>query len=242
MKASKVDQSKLLELQQTDTRILQLKAARKKHPAVKTMEALAGRKNDLKRAAITASSHANDDHRDVKRVEHDLERLISRQDIMSERLAAGQGSHKDLQAMQHELNQMAQRRDVLENELLEVMDVWETAKNKVAVLERQIEAVGADEEKSKAELREAMGDVEIELEEKLARREELVAEIDDELVDEYDYCRSRTGGLAVLEAKGRQIVGMTVSLPESEWHEIAMLPEDEVHLSETMDAIIVKTE
>jgi predicted nucleic acid-binding Zn-ribbon protein len=242
VKASREDQLKLLELQQTDTRILQLRAARKKHPAVKTMETLAGRKNDLKRAAITATSHANDDHRDVKRVEHDLERLISRQDVMSERLASGQGSHKDLQAMQHELNQMAQRRDVLENELLEVMDVWETAKNKVAELERQIEAVGADEEKAQAELKEAMGDVESELEEKLARRDELAGEIDDELIDEYEYSRERTGGLAVLEAKGRQIVGLTVSLPESEWHEIAMLPDDEVHLSETMDCIIVKTD
>ena len=45
------------------------------------------------------------------------------------------------------------------------MDVWETAKNKVAELERQIEAVGADEEKAQAELKEAMGDVESELEE-----------------------------------------------------------------------------
>ncbi|MDO5049937.1 MAG: hypothetical protein Q4D87_08675 [Actinomycetaceae bacterium] len=242
MKASREDQAKLLELQQIDTRILQLKAARRKHPAVKTMEALAGRKNDLQRATVTARSHANDTQRDVKRVEHDLERLVSRQDVMSERLAAGKGTHKDLQAMQHELNQMARRRDVLENELLEVMDVWEGAKEKVAELERQIEAVGADEEKSQAQFHEAMGDVEDELQEKQAKRDQLSGEIDGELIDEYEYCRSRTGGLGVLEAKGRQIMGMTVSLPESEWHDIAMLAADEVLVSEELDAIIIKTE
>lgn len=242
MQASKEHQLKLLELQSVDTRILQLRAARRKHPAVKAMEAMAGRKKDLERAAVTARSHAGDIQREVKRVEHDLERLIARQDVMSERLESGQGSHKDLQAMQHELNQMAQRRDVLENEVLEVMDKYEEANAKVAELERQIDAVGADEEKAKAELGDAMVEVEEELEQKLAKRQELADEIDDELLDEYEYCRGRTGGLGVLEAKSRQIVGMPTALPESEWHEISMLADDEVHLSESLDCIVVKTE
>lgn len=242
MKASKADQVKLLELQQVDTRILQLRAARSKHPAVKVLDALEGRKADLERAKVTARSAATDANREVKRVENDLERLTSRQDVMSERLAAGEGSHKDLTAMQHELNQMAQRRNVLENELIDVMATFESAQETVSELDRQTEAVGADEQAAIAQLQDAMGEVEAELNEKLAKRDELAGEIDSELLDEYEYYRERTGGIGVYEAKGRQIVGMVVDLPESEWHDITMLAEDEVLMSDELEAIIVKTE
>ncbi|MDO5034215.1 MAG: hypothetical protein Q4E01_02385 [Actinomycetaceae bacterium] len=229
-------------MQQVDTRILQLRAARKKHPAVKTLDALSGRKEDLERAKVAARSHAKDTEREVKRVEQDLERLDARQEVMDARLASGEGSHKDLQAMQHELNQMAQRRGVLENELIEVMAVFEDAESKIAQLDKQMEAVGADEEAANAELREAMGEVEVELEEKLAKRAELAGEIDSELLDEYEYFKDRSGGIGVYEAKGRAIVGMNVALPESEWHEITMLKADEVYLSEELEAVVVKTE
>lgn len=241
MKAPREDQLKLLELQKIDTRILQLRSARKKHPAVKTLDALAGRKGDLERAKITARSKVSDADRDVARVENDLERLTSRQDVMSKRLQAGEGSHKDLQAMQHELNQMAKRRDDLENELIDVMASQEQARQKVEDLDRQMNAVGEDETKAKAELEESMGEVEHELDEKLATRKQLAGEIDSDLLDEYEYCKDRTGGLGVLEAQGRQIVGMTAELPESEWHAITMLGPDEVYISEDLEAVIIKT-
>ncbi|MDO5719343.1 MAG: hypothetical protein Q4P05_01245 [Actinomycetaceae bacterium] len=241
MKATREQQTQLLKLQNIDTRIAQLRAARKKHPSVMALAELTDRREDLERATVTARSHASDVQREVKRVEADLERLVTRQDAMSERLASGEGSHKDLSAIQHELNQMAQRRETLEDEILEIMGKYEAAQERVDELNHQADAVGADQRKCEDELAEAMKEVEAELSEKLAKRDEIAGGIDSDLLDEYEYCRSRTGGIGVLEANGRQIVGQVMDLPESEWHEIVMLADDEVHISEELDCIIVKT-
>lgn len=242
MKATKEQQTTLLSLQSMDTRIAQLRAARKKHPAVKALDELSNRRADLERATVTARSQASDIQREVKKVEADLERLVARQEIMSNRLAAGEGSHKDLSAIQHELNQMAKRREVLEDEILEIMAKYESAQSRVDELNKQADAITVDEAKVKEELSGAMAEVESELSEKESERASLASSLEGELLDEYEYCRSRTGGQGVLEARGRQIVGQMMDLPESEWHEIMMLAADEVHVSEELDCIIVKTE
>ncbi|MDO5729833.1 MAG: hypothetical protein Q4P71_09455 [Actinomycetaceae bacterium] len=242
MKATKEQQSTLLKLQSIDTRIAQLRATRKKHPAVKALDEISSRRADLERATITARSQASDIQREVKRVEADLERLVDRQEIMSNRLAAGEGSHKDLSAIQHELNQMAKRREVLEEEILEIMSKYENAQTRVEALNKQADAVALDETKLKEELSGAMEEVESELSQRTEERNDLASALEAELLDEYEYCRSRTGGQGVLEARGRQIVGQMMDLPESEWHEIMMLGADEVHVSEELECIIVKTE
>lgn len=242
MKATKEQQTTLLSLQSIDTRIAQLRAARKKHPAVKALDELSARRADLERSTVTARSQASDIQREVKKIEADLERLVARQEIMSNRLAAGEGSHKDLSAIQHELNQMAKRREVLEDEILEIMAKYESAQSRVEELNKQADAIGVDETKVKEELAEAMAEVESELSQKETERSNLASLLEHELLDEYEYCRSRTGGQGVLEARGRQIVGQMMDLPESEWHEIMMLATDEVHVSEELDCIIVKTE
>ncbi|MDT3767895.1 hypothetical protein QS713_07460 [Gleimia hominis] len=242
MKASPEQQQILLDLQAADRRIAQLKTIRKKHPVVATLDELGARRDDLERALIGARSKEKDVDRDVKQVEHDLERLEARQDSMQGRLDAGKGTSKDLMAMQHELNQMAKRRGELETTVIQVMEKRERAHEAVTKLEDQMNQVGADQAKAREELGTAMSDVEAELEEKTQLRTKLAGELDDELSEEYEYCRSRTGGIGVMEAKGRSIVGMTVQLSEMEWHEINMLPADEVFLSEELECIVVKTE
>lgn len=241
MYASREDQQRLLQLQEVDRRIAQLGAVSRKHPAVSALRELEQRRDDLDRIHITIRSQAKDAERDLKRIEDDLERLVARQDTMGARLSSGQGSHKDLQAIQYELNQMAQRRDVLETELLEAMNTCDEVKQRVAEVRGQIEAIGEDETRLRGELSDALKEVDSELAQKQSERAELTGAIDSALLDEYEYCRSRTGGLGVMEAQGRQIVGMVTDLSESEWHAITSLGDEEVYLSEELECLVVKT-
>lgn len=241
MQATRAQQEQLLQLQQVDTRIAQLKAAQRKHPALAALEELKGRQADLERARVGARSHVGDKQREAKAVEADLERLVSRQDAMSKRLEAGEGSPKDLQAMQYELNQMAQRREVLESELLTLMDELEEANAKVEAMDKQLQGLQASQEEAKAQLDTSLGEVGAELETQLQQRAQLAGGLEGELLDEYEYCRSRTGGLGVLEAQGRQIVGLMTDLSEEEWHGILSLAEDEVYFSEELECLVVKS-
>ncbi|MDO5722198.1 MAG: hypothetical protein Q4P06_06635 [Actinomycetaceae bacterium] len=241
VEASREQQVRLLELQQVDTRIAQLRAAQRKHPALATLEELQGRHADLERAQAGARSHVGDCKREASGVEADLERLVARQDKMSARLAAGEGSPKDLQAIQYELDQMAQRREVLETEVLTLMDALESAESKVAAIGEQLEALAASKDEAQAELDAALGEVGAELAEQVSKRESLAAQLDGALLDEYEHCRSRTGGLGVLEARGRQIVGMMTDLSEEEWHGILTMGEDEVYVSEELDCLVVRS-
>lgn len=241
MEATRAQQAQLLQLQQVDTRIAQLRAAQRKHPALATLEELKGRHADLERARVSARSHAGDQKREVSRVEADLERLVARQDAMSKRLAAGEGSHKDLQAIQYELNQMAQRREVLETEVLTLMDALEDANSKVDAITSQMEALLVAQQEAKDELDGALGEVGEELQQQETTRSQLAGDLAGEILDEYEYCRSRTGGLGVLEAKGRQIVGLMTDLSEEEWHGIMSLGDDEVYFSEELECLIVKS-
>ncbi|EEH63509.1 hypothetical protein HMPREF0044_1226 [Gleimia coleocanis DSM 15436] len=239
MRASKAQQQALLEVQELDTRIAQLTASRKKHPAFLALSELAGRKSDLERAAAGVSSKHADIKREQAVIENDIARIQARQEVMGQRLANGEGSAKDLVAIQHELNQMATRREKVEAQLMEVMERLETSSADMDAVKAQVAGLAADAEKARAEYKAAMGEVDVELSEKQARRANLVADMDAELLEEYEYCQKRSG-LGVVAAKGRQLVGMVNALSEYEWHQINTLAEDEVYYSEDMECLIVK--
>lgn len=239
MRASKSAQQALLELQELDTRLGQLVASRKKHPAFQTLTELAGRKSDLERAGAAASSVQGDIKRELSVYEADMERLQARQDVMGKRLSSGEGSHKELTAIQHELNQMAVRREKLETQILEVMSRLEKATADLDAIKTQVQALASDAQAARDEYTAAMGEVDKELQEKQARRRELAGELDDELLGEYEHCQQRSG-LGVVAAQGRQLVGMQNALSEYEWHQINTMAADEVYYSEDMECLIVK--
>ncbi|MCS4484946.1 hypothetical protein NXS08_05605 [Gleimia sp. 6138-11-ORH1] len=239
MRASKSAQQALLELQELDTRIGQLGASRKKHPAFVALTELAGRKSDLERAGSAAKSTHGDIKRELSVYEVDMEKLQARQDVMGKRLESGQGSPKELVAIQHELNQMAARREKLETKILEVMTRLEKAAAAMEAIQVQVQALAEDAGKARDEYTAAMGAVDAELKEKQSRRKEIAAQLDDELLDEYEHCQQRSG-IGVVAAQGRQLVGMQNALSEYEWHQIHSLGAEEIFYSEDMECLIVK--
>lgn len=239
MHASKVEQLALIELQQLDSRLGQLAASRKKHPAFQLLTELSGRKSDLERASAGATSRYGDVKRELTVYENDVERIQERQTVMSARLNSGEGSHKDLVAMQHELNQMAKRREKLETQILEVMTRLEAAQADIDAIKISVQALAAEVQAARAEYQTAMGAVDAEYTAKKTRREELTAQIDSELLDEYEHCKERSG-IGVVAAVGRQLVGMQNALSEYEWHQITALGKEEIFYSEDMECLIVK--
>lgn len=69
MKATYLDQSSLLELLALDQRESVLRHKRDTHPAFDTVRELAGRAEDLQRAAVTQSAVISDIAREAARIE-----------------------------------------------------------------------------------------------------------------------------------------------------------------------------
>lgn len=239
MRASKAEQMALLELQQLDTRLAQLTASRKKHPAFQTLTELSGRKADLERAAAGAASRYTDVKRELSVYENDMKRLTERQNVMTQRLNSGEGSHKDLVVIQNELNQMAKRREKLETQILQVMTRLEAAQADIDAIKNNVQALAAQAQEARSEYQSAMGAVDAEYTAKKARREELSNSLDSEILDEFTHCQNRSG-LGVVAAVGRQLVGMQNALSEYEWHQINALGKEEIFYSEDMECLIVK--
>ena len=116
MKATYLNQLSLLELKSFDQRESALRHARDSHPAHGVVRELAGRLDDLKRAAVTQGAAIADIERDVQRSADEIERVSARRAKQQSRIDGNQVPLRDINAMEHEIAQMDKRLSTLENE------------------------------------------------------------------------------------------------------------------------------
>ncbi|MPV37473.1 zinc ribbon domain-containing protein [Georgenia subflava] len=234
------DQRRLLDLQALDTRIAKLAHQRRTLPVLATLAELDGRAEDLHRAQVEARTVAADTRRELTKAESDVEQVRSRAARHQKQLDSGQGLSRELVALQNELGQLAERQGVLEEIELEIMERMETAEARVAELDAQEKALSADVERHTAERDAAFADLDAEAEKVAAERAEVAGRIDGDLLDLYEYARSRTGGLGVVGLHGHRSEGAQIDFSLSELAAIDAAAPEEVLLSEEHGYILVR--
>lgn len=233
---------KLLDIQQTDSRLLQLRHQRANLPEAKEILSLRATRKELDDRARDERIRRDDLIEAQKKADRDVEAVKLRRKRDQDRMDSGAvGSAKDLEHMQHELAALDRRIGVLEDEELEVMEQLESAEKAVAELEGQvadldekIAAVAKTGSAKAAELDEQLRAVE-------AERGPAVADMPADLMALYERLRDSKGGVGAAELRARQCGGCMLTLDPAELSRIRGLAEDEVVRCEECGRILVRT-
>lgn len=241
MKATYLNQLSLLELKSFDQRESALRHARDSHPAHGVVRELAGRLDDLKRAAVTQGAAIADIERDVQRSADEIERVSARRAKQQSRIDGNQVPLRDINAMEHEIAQMDKRLSTLENEQLDGEERLEAAKNARQAMIDEAKAIAADIEKTKQEFAADVKESDDELRDVIAKRRALAESLPEDLVGEYERVRANLGALAIFEVRNGVGIGMAAELSPAELEQIRLTDEDQLYWTEDTGAIVVRT-
>ena len=241
MKATPLDQGRLLELQRIDTQILQAEHRRKNLPELSEAARLANEINELNSQRDQLSVDQSDIKRELAKAEEDVEQVRNRKKKDEARLASGTGSPKDLENLQHEVATLERRISELEEAELEVMVRFEEIETNLRALADQI--AEREQEKGSCDLvaKEKIDAINSELERLKSDRKDLSSTIDGELLKLYEKIRSDRDGVGAAEIIRRRCTGCQLDLTAADAARFAATAADEVIRCEECRRILVRT-
>lgn len=241
MRAEPDVQRRLLDLAEIDTELTRTAHRRRHLPEAQEVERVESERNAQKDAAVKVEMGLEDLDHDIRKLETEVDAVRKREQRNAERLAAGGVPAKQLSEMEHENSSLQRRRGVLEDELLEVMEQREAAEEDRDRAGAQVDALEQDLVEARRLLSEAEADLATAEESARTRREELLsAGLPEDLLDEYEQLRSRTGiGAALLRA--RRCGACRMEIDRAEIERIKSTDPDEVVHCEECGAILVRT-
>ncbi len=207
-----------LDIDRLRARQRELEAGEELAAARSAVEEAEGRLGEL-RLALDAVG------REVARMEHEVDALTRKAEAEERRLYDGSvGSAKELEAIRHEVENLKGRRSRAEDELLDQMVRREDLEARVAEAER---ALAVAMERLEAVGGQAAGElarVAAELAERLAAREALALEIDDELLALYEELRAQKKGVGAAALVGGVCQGCHQKLSAMELDRVKHAP------------------
>lgn len=242
MKADPSAQQRLLDVQELDSSLDQLRHQLKHMPEAVELATLEARRIEVDDRARDARIRVDDLTRDQKKADADVEQVKARlkrdQDRMDQGLVT---SPKDLERMQHELTSLQRRISSLEDTELEVMEELEAVQNQFDSLTNQL--VELDEQIAAASrAREAKaGSLGAELGATEEQRAQVAAGVPEDLMNLYDRLREQKNGVGAAALRARRCGGCSLELNASDLAVIAKAPVEEVLRCEECNRILVRT-
>lgn len=240
MKASQLDQERLLALQQIDIDLLKIAHKIKNSPLNSNLESLNRSLIDTKNLLIAAETEKSDIQHELSRSEIDVEQVVSRIEKDEKRLASGTGTPKELEQIQHELGTLAKRRSELEEVELEIMVRIDDASKRISDLQQQLTSLEAEQTKVQSELEIEIRNLDLAKQSSLAAREALAPQIEKELFALYEKIRSSSDGLGAAQLVGDSCGGCHLKLNAAEMEKIKSLSDDEVVRCEECRRILIR--
>jgi predicted nucleic acid-binding Zn-ribbon protein len=222
--ATRMQQRRLLDLQQVDTRIRQLRYRRANLPEQKALDDRTDLLDRVSSELGAARERLNRLERDQRRHERELETVEARYAAETQRKYSGAiTSQKELEALDAELISLEQRQSDLEDTLLEIMEQREETESLIVTLTER-EAELADEVAASTKVRDqAAAEVRHDLAQQVAERKLIAADLPESVLKYYDDVRARKDGLAVAELQGRTCAGCHLELTTTEMLQVRAL-------------------
>ena len=232
---------RLLEVQELDTALDQLRHRRATLPAREQLGAVESQLAELATTLSTVQQQRDDVARRQSDFEAELQASEARVLEIEGRMYGGTVSaSKDLQAMAAEVESLKRRRSTLEDHILETMDEREPIDDEVQRLEEaQVTATGEAED-LRAVITEAEAEIGAEEAKELDARAALVADVPAGLLEQYERIRSRNGGIGAARLVGTSCGGCHLSLPAVEVDRLKRAKADEVVLCDQCGRILVR--
>jgi predicted nucleic acid-binding Zn-ribbon protein len=239
--AAPQDQWRLLDVQAHDTKLAQLAHRRRTLPEHASVERLTGQLASVADRLVAARTVASDVARELTKAEADVEQVRQRAARNQTRLDTGQGSAKDLQAFQHELATLAQRQSVLEDAELEVMERLEAAQSRVEEITAEQGRLAGELAELTARRDSLLADVDDEAGRERTARENAAAGLPADLLALYEKVRESAGGVGAARLYQRRCEGCRLELNTTDINRIRAAAADEVLRCEECRRILVRT-
>ena len=241
MKATPLDQERLLELQKIDTQILQAEHRRKSLPELAEISRLSDEIAELARQRDEQAVEHSDIKRELAKAEEDVEQVRARKKKDEARLASGTGSAKDLENLQHEVATLDRRIAALEEVELEVMVRFEEAGQAISALAEKISGLESEKSAIDEVVSTKLAEIKDDLVKLVADRKDLSSTIDGELIKLYEKIRSDRDGMGAAEIIRRRCTGCQLDLTAADAARFAATAMDEVIRCEECRRILVRT-
>lgn len=235
-------QLQLLDLQMLDSAIERLAVQRRTLPELADITRLGDRLRTLSAELADAERARNDSARAQTRLETDVEQVRTRSKRDQERLNNGNiTSAKELENLQSEIASLTRRRDVLEDELLELMEMAETAAARADELIAEREKLEA--EKADAVIRRDAAWIELDSQSamKAEERTQLSATLPTDLIALYERIRKSSNGVGAARLFRRRCEGCHLELSGSDWNDVVDAPVQLVLRCEECRRILIRT-
>jgi predicted nucleic acid-binding Zn-ribbon protein len=148
---------------------------------------------------------------------------------------------KDLQALQDEIKGLKDRQRLVEDSILEVMEAAEPVDATLSGLADDKAGLEAELVRLAVAIEQRRTEIDDELVATSSQRSDQAAELDTELLDEYDRIRSQPGQIGVAKLVGSTCHGCHLELPAMEVDRLKKLPDTEIIHCEECGCILVRT-
>lgn len=231
----------LLELQELDTTIDQLRHRRDRIPERAELLAHEEAETGLRQQLAQVQERRAVIARDLKRLEDHVTAVEEKKASVHGHLyGEGITSPKEAQTLQEELDALQRRQRGLEDEEIELMELAEPLDAELAALADRQAAMTEEGAGILARLAEAETGIAGELEATEAKRAGLAEGVDDELLGLYETMRRDQGGIAVARLVGGSCQGCHLLLSATARDRLKKVPEDDVAYCDECGRILIR--
>ena len=207
----------LLDLQAEDTAMARLRERRASLPEAARLAEVNDLLAELDADLAIANKQNDEVAREQSRLEDQIALIDSKTAREEQRMMSGHVTNpKELSALQEEVASFKRRRSGIEDELLEVMVQREGSEATVAKLTEERKQAGAEAEELIGAVTRLSGDIDAELAEHEAKRQEIAPTLPDDLVALYEKIRSTKHGVGAAALTAGTCSGCHTKLPAIE--------------------------
>jgi len=231
----------LLEVQDHDTRIDQLRHRRATLPGRAEMADLDTRRRDLDARSAKVRLERDEHGARQAALEQQIEVSKGRRAELQKRLFGGQvAAARELQAMDEEVRHLGRHIGELEDRELEVMELIEPLDIDLRALEVERDGIDTRRQELLVVVGQAEADIDALIEAAMSERRPLAADVPADLLERYEMLRTRLGGTGAARLVGGSCSGCHLALPAMEVDRIKKAPPDGVITCDNCGRILVR--
>lgn len=239
MKADVWQQHSLLQLAEVDAGLARIEHRVRKLPEQEELDRVRAEHTAANDRVAVLGIAIEDLDEQVAKLESEIDAVRQREDRDRALLQGGGVGAKQVGELQHELETLERRQASLEDSLLELMERREElAAQRTAELAR-VDELNTTLAAAQHAVADAVAELDRTRQESLARRAELLASLQSELVDVYERQRAR-GGPGAGQLQGRRCGACRLEIDRGEMARITAAPDDEVLRCPECNAILVR--
>ena len=231
----------LLEVQERDTTLDQLRHRREALPERSELAALAQQRAALADEIAKVRTQREELGARQAKAEAELAATEARVTEIEKKMYSGTVSaSRELQAMADEVKSLKRRQSSIEDDALEVMTELEPVDAELERLSAQDVAFAAQAAEIETKIAEAEFAIDVEMEGETARRGDLASRVPPALLEQYERIRGRLDGIGAARLSGASCTGCHLTLPATEIDRLKRASADAVILCDQCGRILVR--